>query len=400
MRPKLFPPKDKARIQNPQLRKLTIKTTSGPITVQAYYGRDRKTGKWVMPLRKRLGIHGHQAMSHGLESQLCYLATAARSYEKAAEAAGRQGIVTDDAQIQRVVQQVGERAKAQAGKRVEAAFNHKTNKDIRRQAALELKDAAPFVMVVMTDGAMLRSRGKDWGLKPSSAPGERVAWHELKAGLVLRLSAAPGDAGRELARYYVATDGDSAELGRHLYAKALRHGLEQAEWVYFIADGAAWIWNVAEEHFPGSVQALDFYHASEHIWALARALHDDNEEEARRWVEPVLRSLKHGGGKALMTMLDDLGATARDGKLSAGKREALEREAAYFGKHASRLDYHEARDKGVPIGSGSMESACKQLQGRFKCAGQFWSLSGEQNLLTLELAWRNRDWYKIWAECA
>ena len=64
-------------------------------------------------------------------------------------------------------------------------------------------------MVLMLDGTMLRSRGQDWGMKLASAPGDRVAWHELKASLVTRLPESSSDGKRwELAKFYVVFASD------------------------------------------------------------------------------------------------------------------------------------------------------------------------------------------------
>jgi hypothetical protein len=381
-----------------QRRELKIKTLTGPITLEVVYGQDRETGEWVMPMRERLGLQGHKPMTPALEDRLGHLAISTRSYEKAAEVANRQGIDTDATQIKRVVQQSGERARDQATQRTAAAFDPSKNREVARKAGNELKGSR-FTMVLMMDGTMLRIRGKDWGLKPASAPGERAIWHELKAGLVIRFPEAPSGRRQELAKYYVATDGGPEEMGRMLYAEALRRGLEQASRVYVIADGAVWIWNVAAEHFPGSMEKLDFYHASEHVWDLAHILWRD-DQTAREWAIPLLGALKHRGGGELFSALDELRKAAEVEPWSGEKRDALEREASYFRKHASRLDYPEAKRRGIPLGSGSMESACNQIQGRFKRPGQFWSRSGEQNLLALELAWRNRDWNNLWTRSA
>jgi predicted nucleic acid-binding protein len=374
---------------------LTIQTTNGDIALKALYGRDRDSGKRVMPLRERLGLRGKQPMTPVLEDRLCHLAVTARSYEAAAEVAVKWGVATDDSQIHRVARRVGERAEAQAEQRVSAAFDLRESKEIIREAELELRGER-FSMVLMLDGMMLRSRGQDWGLKPAFTPGERVAWHELKAGLVIRLPEVAEGKRRELAKYYVADAGGPEAIGRKLYAEALRRGLEKAERVYVVADGAVWIWNVAAEHFPGSVETLDFYHATEHVWALAKALWGDGTEEAKAWATPLVRNLKRCGGEPLLAVLEGLLRQEWD----AGQRKELARETAYFNSHASRLDYPRAKREGTPLGSGSMESACSQIQGRFKRTGQFWSRPGERHLLALELAWRNRDWHQLWAQAA
>jgi hypothetical protein len=368
---------------------------SGDVALPAVYGRDRETGEMVMPLRERLGLSAHQSMSPALEDYLCFSAINTTSYGRAAESARKIGIPVDGSQIQRLVQRIGERAETQTKQRVSSAFDLQKRKEIVRQAKLELEDK-PFSMIVMLDGTMLRTRGTDWGLKPVSALGERVVWHELKAALVIRVYDAPAGKRPKVEKYYVSDAGGPEAIGKKLYAEALRRGLEQAQRVYVIADGATWIWGLAAEHFPESMETLDFYHASEHLWALGRVLCKDNEEEAEAWVSPLLSTLKYHGGKELLPVLEELLKTP-DKALSAEQCKALNREVAYFRNHADRLDYPKAKRLGMPLGSGSMESACSQIQNRFKCTGQFWSKPGERNLLALEMAWRNRDWNALWA---
>jgi hypothetical protein len=329
------------------------------------------------------------------------LALTATSYERAAEVAGQFGIDTDDSQLQRLVQRVGERVQAQGRERVESAFTA-SGRNRLRDEALDNSGDGEFSLALMLDGTMLRLRGPDWGLKPASLPGERVAWHEVKAGLVVRipekrLGMLARDVCRDLAKHYVASEGGPEEIGRALYAEALRRGLLQAKRVYVIADGAVWIWRLAEKYFPEAEGELDFYHAAVHLWALARDLFAGDEEAAHEWVSPLLKGLKRCGGTGLLSLLKELLEVAED-EWPEEDCQALRRETAYFQNHSSRLDYPQAKRQGFPLGSGAMESACSQLQGRFKRPGQFWSRSGENNLLALELARRNGDWDELWAK--
>ena len=87
-----------------------------------------------MPLREKLGLQGHQSMTPALEDRLCHLAITATSYERAAEVARRFGISTDDSQIQRLVQRMGERAEVQTEERVSSAFDPRESREIVRSA--------------------------------------------------------------------------------------------------------------------------------------------------------------------------------------------------------------------------------------------------------------------------
>ena len=414
---RLFPPEDRKKLRGVQEKDLTLKTVVGDIVAPALYGTDRETGELVMPLRERLGLEKNQSMTPALQDRLSFLAISSKSFGRASEMAAKFGVKVDGSQIQRLAQHVGARAEAQEAERVSAVFDAKKNKEITPKTAHESKKEEPFVMVIMQDGLMLRNRGGDWGLKPESAVGERVVWHELKAGLVIRIPESSltrdedkGEGRKKRKRkrptfekYYVADAGGPEAIGKKLYAEAKRRGVDRARRVYVVSDGAAWIWNLAEEHFPGSGELLDFYHATEHLWALGRILWGaDEEEKVKAWVTPLRSTLRYRGGVELLPFLEELLKTeeAKKPEMGAGRLKELNREVAYFRKHESRLDYPEAKRQGMPLGSGAMESACSQIQGRFKCTGQFWSPSGERHLLALELAWRNRDWNELWSSGA
>ena len=86
----------------------------------------------------------------------------------------------------------------------------------------------------------------------------------------------------------------------------MRHGLGRANEVLIVADGAAWIWNLAGDRFAGARQRVDFYHVSQHLWAVAHALHPDDEAAAKAWVQPMLDKLKADASCEVITDLEQL----------------------------------------------------------------------------------------------
>lgn len=371
-------------------------TSVGEVAFETMAGRDPATGRWVSVGREVLGLSARARMSPVLEERLCFTATMTGSYEAAAEVAGRWGSpVADDATIHVHAVQAGGRAEALATARVERAVDPAT----RGEVVAEAKAAAgrePFSLVIEMDGWMVRERGEQWGIKPPEKQGERVAWHEMKTGIVFRLSQrARTQSGRPviLEKAHVAWRGEPEEFGRRLYAEALRRGLNQAQKVYVVADGGVWIWKIAEDRFGNATGVLDFYHASEHLWAVARAMHA-GEEQARRWVEPLLHSLKHQGPARVIGRLEWL--LKRRDRYGQATGALLATQTEYFRRHRDHLRYPRIEKEGCPKGSGAIESTCSQLQDRFKRTGQFWTLPGEQCLLALDLARRNEDWDQIW----
>jgi hypothetical protein len=348
-------------------------------------------------MREAWGLGCHEVMSPVLEERLCFTATLTGSYEAASQVARKWGVEADDSKIHAHVQLAGGRAEALSEERVERALSTETRADVVGEARERLPTQR-FSLVIMLDGWMVRERGEQWGLKPPERKADRVEWHEMKLAIFFRLDQRyESRSGRRmiLEKNYEACRGDPYEFGRRVYAEALRRGLIQAERVYVVADGGVWIWNLVEDRFPQATGVLDFFHASEHLWAVAHEIYDD-EEEARGWVEPLLHQLKHGGEAGVLKSLEDLLELCAN--LSEESSQNIEREVKYFQSHQEHIHYQQIESEGCPKASGAVESACSQLQDRFKRAGQFWALPGERRLMALELARRNDDWDEIWQD--
>ena len=376
--------------------RITLRTSAGEVNIETWYGRDPEAGCYLCPMRVRWGLEPRQKMTPVLEDRLCYTATRAGSYEAAAEVAAKWGCRADDATIHRHVEQAGARSQALADQRVQRALDPAT----RGEVVAEARGQDPrggVSLILMADGWMVRERGPEWGLKPPEKQADRVGWHEMKTGLVFRAEARArthSDRPLLLEKFTVATRGDAHEFGRCLYAEALRRGLHQARKVYVVADGAVWIWKIAEDRFSDATGVLDLFHASQHLWAVAHALHGEETTEAAAWVKPMLHQLNHGGEAEVVEKLE--GLLQWCGELDQARRERLEQNVAYFQNHRDHVHYERVEAEGCPKGSGAMESMCAQLQGRFKRPGQFWTLPGQTSLLALELARRNEDWDEIW----
>ena len=136
-------------------------------------------------------------------------------------------------------------------------------------------------------------------------------------------------------------------------------------------------------------QLLDFYHGGEHLWSLGRACWRE-EGAAKAWVEPRLHQLRHGQEEAALKEIAGLKAPRGE----AG--EVVRKEKNYFAGQKNRMNYKEIADRGWPIGSGAVESACRQSQCRFKRPGQFWTQPGFRNLNALDEARRNGHWDGLW----
>ncbi len=359
---------------------MTLRTTSGEIKVEVYYGYDPAAQQWGCPMRQRWGLAPAQHLSPTLQENELFTATATGTYEQAAAVATKWGCPMDDSTVHVLVQRLGARAEAQTQARLKTV----PGEIVPPRAPVPLA-------VVMIDGFLVRFRGPDWGRGPTSEAA--VAWHEMKTGIYYRHDqASRNESGRGLLaeKVVVSWQGSAVELGERLHHEALRRGLGRATQIEAVGDGAPWIWNLVGARWAQAVGVLDFYHASQHLWELGRALFPKDENRVAAWVEPRLHRLRHGEEVAVLQEIAGL-------KAGRGERgQTVRREQNYFASQAGRMAYETITERGWPIGSGAVESACRQRQCRYKRCGQFWTEQGLRNLCALEEAWSNGHWDQLW----
>jgi hypothetical protein len=357
---------------------MQLRTASGVVKIKVWYGLDRGTGRWGCPMRQRWGLGPHQEMSPALEERLAFTVTATLSYELAAAVARKYNCPVDDSTLHALTQRLGGRAEQQTQARLQ-----------RVPAPLTPQRAASELAIFMLDGWHLRYRGPGFGKKRTKK--KRVEWHELKTGVFYfheQSGHTAGGRGVLAAKLVLCWQGEGGELGRRLHWEAMRRGLGRAKWILVLADGAPWIWNVAADRWAQAQQLLDFWHASEHVWALGRALY--GEDRAKAWVEERLQELRHGEEEKFLAAVARL--KPRRGKVGKTIRE----EKTYFAHQAQRLNYEAIHERGWPIGSGPVESACSGKQNRFKRRGQFWTDPGVRHLEALIEARENNHWDELW----
>ena len=256
-----------------------------------------------------------------------------------------------------------------------------------------------FSMVIMMDGWLVRRRGKDWGAGRRKKSAERVECKEVKSAVIYRLEQSVKTAsGRGLLvrKYVVASPPETTpvDFGAAVQTQALRRGLGRAKKIYVVIDGAVWLWNLAQGRFSTAIHVLDFHHASEHLWAVAHMVHGQGTEQARAWAQPLLHKLRHGQEEKVVRTLEAL--LDPNAGLSEKTQAAVRTPVEYFQTHREHIHYGKVAGQGGPIGSGSVESLCSQLQNRFKRTGQFWKPFGLRRLLALDVLLRNEDFDALW----
>ena len=186
-------------------------------------------------------------------------------------------------------------------------------------------------------------------------------------------------------------------FGKKLYVLALRRGLRTAREVIFIGDGAKWIWNLARYHFPEAIQIVDFYHATERLWSLGRAIYGEGTKACKDWAKRRVKHLLKGKVELVINSISELILPDADADTDANVRKEIENNITYFINNKERMCYAEYRKRGYHIGSGAVESACKHVVGqRLKQAGMRWSVEGADAILQLRILWKNDEWSKFW----
>jgi hypothetical protein len=170
------------------------------------------------------------------------------------------------------------------------------------------------------------------------------------------------------------TDATLAPFARRVDREARRRGFDRASRRVVLGDGAPWIWNLADELFPGAVQILDLFHAKQHLSDVARAVYGPDSDLGRRWA-----ANRH----------DELDAGRLDALAAALRRHAETHETArncleYVLTHRARMHYPRFRAQGLCVSTGVVEAGCKVAVGaRLKRAGMRWTLAGADAILAL-----------------
>lgn len=366
------------RLVRCQKRKLTLASSVGPVELQTDYGQVSGGGAWLCPQRQVWGLGAHQKMTPALQDRLCFTVTLTGSYANAAALATKWGSPADDATLHALTQRVGAKAAAQVEQRLQ-----------RRPVERQPERRPSELGVLLADGWQVRHRGPGWGRKKTKQ--NRVEWHEMKMGVYYQLEQAARKASRRgelVEKVVVSTLGDAVDLGARLHWEALRAGLGRAKNLEMLGDGSPWIWNMKADRWQRAVEVLDFYHGGEHVWELGRTL--QGEAHAQPWVEPLLHQLRHGQEKQALQVIARLA-------VPRGERgQVVRREQNYFAGQAPRMKYQAIAARGWPIGSGAVESVCRQRQCRFKRPGQFWTAKGLRYLSALEEARLNHHWEELW----
>jgi hypothetical protein len=225
-------------------------------------------------------------------------------------------------------------------------------------------------------------------------------WKELKVGTVSEVVSEPvldpvtleeEPLARARNTSYVAQLGGPEEIGQQIWQEALRRGWQQVPETEVVADGAAWIWNLASDYFYDSTQVVDWYHATEHLANAAQQLYPQDQGVRKRWLHEHKTLLFQGHPDRVVQHLRKKTET-----LPPTTADVLHQEAGYFETHKHRMYYLDFRNDGWLIGSGTVESAAKQYKHRFSGPGMRWSRTGLEKLIPIRSLVLSHAFARAW----
>jgi hypothetical protein len=250
------------------------------------------------------------------------------------------------------------------------------------------------ILYVLLDGTGVPVVKKETEGRVGKKEGEPAHTREVKLGCVFTQTTwdAEGYPIRDPhSTTYVAAIETSEEFGKRLYLEAWKRGCSRAQKKVVMGDGSEWIWNQADLHFPNTAPIVDLYHASGHLWELARKLHPNDEASEHRWM--MLHQGRLQAGK-----IEEPVSSFRSMETSnAELAERIRIESEYFVKNAERMRYPEFRRQHLFVGTGVIEAGCKAVIGsRRKQSGMFWTVRGAEAILALRCCQFNGRFEDYW----
>ena len=157
------------------------------------------------------------------------------------------------------------------------------------------------------------------------------------------------------------------------------HGIDYADSIVFLSDGAAWLEKLRVKLFPNSIGIIDLYHARQHLHKLVDSLRFHRKHKQIAFYEECSRLLDLGEVDKLVDLVSQ--------KVTDSNKDAIDKQLPYFVDNKNKMRYGLFRAVGLFVGSGVVESACKTIvENRLNGSGMRWSKKNAENVIALRCA--------------
>ena len=341
-------PECKGHVGHKARRQVKVTTIAGEVIVERKVYECRRCKKIVCPGLEQMGLNGRTFTP--LLQEMMGLLELSLPERKASE------------MLRRLV---GIRASAKTVADVAVDWGRWWIEEEKRGKVRASRQFGEKPIYVGVDGTMVCTKGG--------------RWRELKVAAFYE-----GDKKQKVYYGSFSCSEDFAhELGR--YAEAT--GAYEAPEVRVTGDGADWVWEVHSTNFPeASERFVDFWHVSEHIWGYAKMAYGEGTSRCKRWAKAMCHRLKHEGPASVLSCLK------RQRPKGSDVREKLRKLRGYIEKRVDLMDYPGLIARGIDIGDGPVENACKQLGARLKGADKRWDIERVSAVAFLRCVYLSDEW--------
>lgn len=324
----------------------------------------RTVGRAFFPLDEQLGLDAAGVTPRGQEA-LVRLATW-MSFEHACELlSDLLGIQVSASSSRRFTYQAGQAALA-----VQQAEEDRIREDLPEPPTGTARQ------MISADGAFVLLVGGEWAEVKTLVVAE-VEQHEQAEVETTQTSS-------------FSRLADAGTFSQQAVVELHRRGVERAEAVCAVTDGAEWIQGLVDEQCPTALRILDFAHGAEYVSAIGQAATEAGSTLAPEWLEQMLHDLKHEGPEPVLAALRAL-------QVQHPTVALLGEKLAYLEKRERHMQYPSYQQAGWPIGSGMVESANKLVvEARLKGAGRHWERTHVNRMLVLRNTVCNQRWQETW----
>jgi hypothetical protein len=241
-------------------------------------------------------------------------------------------------------------------------------------------------------------------IEPRARKGQPVPahedWRDMKVGCWYQAEAVPISQQSSRQRQKTERDGTVFRTTQHQYYCDIAHVEEfgKLAWatgcqvtadlvaeLVFVCDGATWIWELIAHYYPNAVQIVDWYHAEDRLERLADTVFS-SPSERQQWLAQITETLWQGQVEEVILAC----------KHFAQKHDEARQAVTYFSNNTHRMRYDQFRSHGYLLGSGTIESACKQIvTQRLKRSGAQWLVEGAVLTAKARSAWLSNQWHSL-----
>lgn len=372
------------RMQSQGIRKKELRTILGPLTLRRTMFQCPDCGAFCFPGDEALNV-ANTSFSPGLRRMMSRAGGNTTFKEASEDLKIYAGLTVGAKDVERTAEAAGAAMEQWAQAERDSLLSDETWKPVKKDI--------PFFYVGIDGTGVPVTKTESAGRKGKQPDGSAKT-REAKLGCVFTQTTTDeeGFAVRDPNSTTFTGAIESCEtFGGRIYAEALRRGLERAQKIVVLGDGAEWIRNLVELHFNSATQIVDLYHARERISKIIALLFADDDKNKKLYRLKWWTYLDEGNVETFIA--DARSRIPTDCEIT----EVLEKELGYFQNNLERMRYNKFREQGLFVGSGVIEAGCRTVIGqRLKQSGMKWSVRGANAIISLRCMFHSNRVEDFW----